>query len=429
MKFKLIIFLLLIIALDACQNIEGTESESPATYMRVYEGPYGYTAANIETSPEGYVILANSSDPDGNPVTIVFKIDQNGNRIGAPTYITGGSGSFIKALPSPETGYVIIGDSIQNQANPANVNDFQVISTRIIVLDQDLNPVQKIVKTDEVNAVGKIDYRGTSITIAPDGKLVVLGSYQESDDTPIKPYISTFSKTGSTYQETWYKPINLLDQDYQNAKSVFYSDGKITWATAIANEQQNFNFSYVSIPTLQDGSVYVNNSLIGATTEQLFIPSDLYPFGVASGYGVIGTYGSTTKTSKNIFFVRVNESGSIIEGTEKYYDGISISSEKDASQIEDTGEAIVSTFDGGFILAGTMQTIPGNKGNGARDILLIKVNENGDPIWTKNIGGAGDEVVRTVKEFSDGSVLIFGTNTLGGFPSIFLIKTNALGEL
>jgi hypothetical protein len=427
MRLQAIIFSALLLSLNACQNIEGTEADNPRTFIKVYEGPYGYTAANIESSPDGFVILANTVDANNDPLTVVFKVDQNGNRVGSPSYIGGGTGSFVKRLP--EGGYIIIGDSIYNQANPENVNDFQVISTRIIIVDENLQPQQKIVKADVTNPVGKIDYRSTSITITPTGKLIILGSYQESDDKPVKPYISTFVKDGDTYSESWYKPINLLDQDYQNAKSVFYSDGKITWATAIANEQQNFNFSYVSIPTLLDGSVYMNNGLMGATTEQLFIPSDLYPFGTSSGYGIIGTHGTTTKTNKNMFFVRVNESGSIIEGTEKHFDGLSLLTEKGTSETEDTGEAIFSTFDGGFILAGSMLTIPGRIGNGARDIFLVKVTESGELVWTRTLGGAGDEVVRTVREFPDGSVLIFGTNTLGGFPSVFLMKTDVAGGL
>jgi hypothetical protein len=427
MRSSLITICSLLLLLNSCQNIEGTEAENPATFIKVYEGPYGYTAASIEAAPEGFVILSNSADEAGNPLTIVFKVDMNGNRLSTPTKIEGGSATFIKRLP--EGGYAIAGDSVYNQANPANVNDFQVVSTRIIILNENLQVQQKIVKTDDVNTNGKTDFKSTSIAVTDEGKIVVLGTYQQSDDTPVKPYVATFEKTGSVYEETWYKPIDLLDQDYQNARSVFYSEGNITWATAIANEQQNFNFSYVSIPTLQDGSVYVNNSLIGATTEQLYIPSDLYPFGFASGYGVIGTYGTTTKTNKNMFFVRTDESGNVVPGTEKFFDGISITTDKNASLIEDTGESIVATVDAGFVLGGTIQTIPGEVGAGGKDILLIKVNRTGEPVWRKTIGGSGDEVVRTVREFPDGSLIIFGTNTLGGFPSIFFIKTTSTGDL
>jgi hypothetical protein len=417
---------LLLLSFQSCQNIEGTEEPNPKTFIKVYEGPYGYTAASIETTADGYVILGNSVDQNNNPVTAIFKIDKNGNRVGTTSYITGGSGSSIKALPSG--GFVMAGDSVYNQANPENVNDFQIISSTIYILNDNLNPVQKVLKTDQLHATGKIDFKSTGIAVSGD-KLILLGTYQESDDKPIKPFIQTFKKNGSVYEEDWYKPISLLDQDYQNAKSVFYSNGKITWATAIANEQQNFNFSYVSIPTLQEGSVYVNNSLMGATTEQLFIPTDIYPYGVASGYGVIGTYGTTTKTNKNMFFVRVDQSGSIVNGSEKYFDGVSITTDRSVSEIEDTGEAIVGTSDNGFILAGTMTTIPGRVGNGARDIFLVKTNENGEVIWNKTLGGSGDEVVRTVRENEDGSIMIFGTNTIGGFSSIFLMKINPSGDL
>jgi hypothetical protein len=240
----------------------------------------------------------------------------------------------------------------------------------------------------------------------------------------------TFDRVNGQFQESWFKKVDLLDQDYQNAKSVFYQNGKITWATAIANEQQNFNFSYVSIPTILDRSIFVNNSLMGASTEQLFIPSDIHPAtGQAAGYGIVGTYGSTTKINKNMFFVRIDEYGAIVPGSERYFDAIGSEVDKSLSETEDTGEAISSTLDGGFVLAGSMTTIPDRIGAGARDIILTKVSPFGDLIWMQTIGGTGDEMVTAIRETEDGGILILGTNTVGGFPSIFLMKTNPQGQL
>jgi hypothetical protein len=124
--------------LASCQNIEGTEDPNPATYIRVYEGPYGYTASSIDATPDGYVVLGNATDELGNTSAVVFKVDKAGNRIGTTSYISGGSGNAIKTLP--EGGYVIVGDSIRNEANPVDVNDFRIISTRVIFLSEDLTP-------------------------------------------------------------------------------------------------------------------------------------------------------------------------------------------------------------------------------------------------------------------------------------------------
>ena len=95
--------------------------------------------------------------------------------------------------------------------------------------------------------------------------------------------------------------------------------------------------------------------------------------------------------------------------------------------IIDEGEAIAATKDG-FVLAGSFTTIPA-KGKGGKDIFLVKVDDLGNMLWAKTFGGSGDETVSVVRETDDGGLIICGTNTLGGYSSIFLIRTDKNGEL
>jgi len=133
-----------------------------------------------------------------------------------------------------------------------------------------------------------------------------------------------------------------------------------------------------------------------------------------------------------MFFVRIDKDGSFISGSERFFDG-ELSEGNQAvtlgqSSSEDTGDAITSTQDGGFILAGSFITTP-NRGRGGRDILLIKVDTQGNVIWNKIIGGEGDESVSSIRETSDGSLLICGANNVSGLSSIFIMKTDKNGEL
>ena len=155
----------------------------------------------------------------------------------------------------------------------------------------------------------------------------------------------------------------------------------------------------------------------------------------ALGYGVIGTYSKATDGSEgNMFFFRVLPNGNIIPGSDRYFDGIesfksdSLDINKNFSTIVDEGEAICSTSDGGFVLAGSFTTNP-EKGNGGKDILLIKVNFLGNIVWSKTFGAGGDETISAIREASDGSLLICGTSDLGDYSSIFLMKTDSNGEI
>ena len=98
------------------------------------------------------------------------------------------------------------------------------------------------------------------------------------------------------------------------------------------------------------------------------------------------------------------------------------------SSSEDTGDALISTRDGGFILAGSVQTTP-NLGKGGKDILLIKIDSQGNILWHKVMGGAGNETVNSIRETADGGLLLCGSNDVSGLSSIFIMKTDANGEL
>jgi hypothetical protein len=145
----------------------------------------------------------------------------------------------------------------------------------------------------------------------------------------------------------------------------------------------------------------------------------------------VGTYANTNGQNANIYFVRVTESGRIMQESVKYFDGIQLvlpDGEKDESQSQDTGNAITGTQDGSFVIAGTITTTP-SKGNGAHDLLLIKLDALGGFQWSQLIGGSGDEIPSSIVETPEGNLLVCGTSTVNGLSSIFIVKTDENGEL
>jgi hypothetical protein len=89
--------------------------------------------------------------------------------------------------------------------------------------------------------------------------------------------------------------------------------------------------------------------------------------------------------------------------------------------------SVRQTSDGGFIIAGTTNSW----GSGGKDFYLIKTDANGNISWTKTFGGALDDVANSVKQTSDGGFIVAGeTNSFGaGDIDYYLIKTDALGTL
>ena len=70
-------------------------------------------------------------------------------------------------------------------------------------------------------------------------------------------------------------------------------------------------------------------------------------------------------------------------------------------------------------------------GEGGGDILLLKIDLDGDLVWYETYGGPSDEDAQWAQFTSDGGIIITGsTDSFGlGSDDVFLVKTNSQGEM
>jgi hypothetical protein len=413
----------------ACNNIEDAEPKDRNTFIRFYEkahNAYGITAEEVDG---GYAILGNESLANGSQNILFIRTDEHGDRVADDVILPGGQA---KALKVAADGYYIIGDSIKSnlESSDVSVYDLVVYSARLFKLNLTGTLVDKAVIADRKNTTNITDIHGGSVTLSDQNEVIVLGSFKPAGlSTTEKPYLVALD--AATLDTLWYKTYDVLDRDYVNSKSVHIApSGKVIWATALLKENQNFSRSYLGIPYIQQNSTFENFSQFGEATDQQLYANDIQPSeAVAFGFGIIGTYASPTGANSNMFFIRVNQQGNIIEGSERYFDGEQNRTvDAGVSSSEDTGDALTSTRDGGFILAGSVLTTP-SLGKGGKDILLVKIDSQGNILWTKVIGGAGNETVNSIRETADGGLLLCGSNDVSGLSSIFIMKTDANGEL
>lgn len=88
--------------------------------------------------------------------------------------------------------------------------------------------------------------------------------------------------------------------------------------------------------------------------------------------------------------------------------------------------SVQQTSDGGYILTGSTRSF----GSGAMDVFVVKLNSDGSHNWTKAIGGAGAEVGKTTLEVNDGYLIVGETNSIGaGQSDILAVKMNVDGSL
>jgi hypothetical protein len=94
---------------------------------------------------------------------------------------------------------------------------------------------------------------------------------------------------------------------------------------------------------------------------------------------------------------------------------------------DDSGWSIIQTADGGFVIAGLSAT----GGVFTSDVFIVKLNMNGTFQWSKTYGGSEDEVVFSIIQTSDGSLIAAGyTDSFGlGGNNFYILKLDTTGTL
>ncbi len=122
---------------------------------------------------------------------------------------------------------------------------------------------------------------------------------------------------------------------------------------------------------------------------------------------------STGGMNPDIFLVKTNEWGDTI-WTRTYL-----------RLYSSLARAILETSDG-FLVAGSDVT---SIGPSRMDFFLMKIDNQGDTVWTRTYGGANDEQAFDLKATPDGGYLLCGQAAeLSGQLSYFLLKTTSMGD-
>jgi hypothetical protein len=422
-------FLIVVLACCwACNNIEDATPSERNTFIQFFEKARNLQGISAEVTTDGFIILANELDGADFNGLIIYA-DRNGNETGQERLILPRFSP--KALKVTEDGYYVTGDRIKFNPTSENLFDLTITSAMLYHISFD-GDTTSMLRADTAK-VEKTDFHGSSVTVNGNNEIILLGTFKQARALAFeRPFIAALDPL--TLDTLWTKRYDILERDYINAKSVHVtSTGNIIWASALLREAGDLSRSYLTIPYVKGNSVFINNDHFGENTDQELFANDIQLAEAPEfGYGVIGTYALPTGNESNMFFIRVDHDGNFITGSERFFDGElseeNTGVEQGQSASDDTGEAITSTSDGGFILAGSMLTTT-QRGNGGLDIFIVKVDALGNILWNKVIGGEGDETVSSIREADDGGLVICGSNNLSGLSSIFLIKTDKNGNL
>jgi len=131
------------------------------------------------------------------------------------------------------------------------------------------------------------------------------------------------------------------------------------------------------------------------------------------GYILTGYTILPNKTDKDFWLLKTNA------------DGDSLWSSTFGNDANQSANRVIELSNGGFVIIGETR---GDSTN--NDILIIKTDENGQEIWTKNIVESNDDLVFSIKETPDGFIAVGTTTSLGaGNKDIWLHKLDASGNV
>ncbi|MBI4555679.1 MAG: VCBS repeat-containing protein [Planctomycetes bacterium] len=133
------------------------------------------------------------------------------------------------------------------------------------------------------------------------------------------------------------------------------------------------------------------------------------------GYILTGYTASFGAGGDDVLVLRLDSSGNIV--WQKTFGGAS----------GDVGRSIQQTSDGGYILAG----YTGSLGAGGDDILVLRLDSNGNIVWQKTFGGSSHEYGQSIWQTSDGGYILAGyTYTFAvGATDVLVLRLDSSGNI
>jgi hypothetical protein len=242
---------------------------------------------------------------------------------------------------------------------------------------------------------------GRSVQQTLDGGFIIAGSTTSSGAGSDDVYVI---KTNASGSPQWTRTVGGTSHDWGNSVQQTTDSGYI-----VVGSTESFGSGRQDV-------YLVKTDVNGATSWSRTFGGDSGDYGCSvqqtfdGGYIVAGYTYSFGAGGADFYVIRTNAHGDT--SWTKTYGGASL----------DYGYSIQQTTDSGYIITGYAASY--GAGNG--DVYLIKIDPDGDTLWTKTFGSAGYDCGLSVRQTADGGYVIAGyTQSV----DVYLVKTNAGGDL
>lgn len=355
----------------------GYSSLAQITFEETYGSSFFEEAKAVKQIPDGGYIIGGTN---------LVKVDANGIEEWSKPYVS----SYVNTTEN--LGYILI-----NSSSPT------ITFTKV-----DLNG-DTVWQTNYSQGIWA--NHGKYIEQVDDGGYIVAGNYQDVagsgmlllklDSLGNKLWQRTFSEPTSAAFCHGFSAQQTNDNGYIIAGFTYidyYTEARqkdvfIVKTDSLGNEQWRKYFG----GEMDDVGSFVKQDALG--NFYIAATTDSYGIGVES----------------NMYLIKLASNGDSL--WTKTYGG----------EFEDIATGLWTRNDGGCIVVGKSNSFTNSDFNG----YVVKVDSNGDSLWTRNYGEAGDEGLNSVQQTSDNGHIMAGfTNSVGaGDFDMLLLKTDSLGHI
>jgi hypothetical protein len=133
-----------------------------------------------------------------------------------------------------------------------------------------------------------------------------------------------------------------------------------------------------------------------------------------SGFLVVGSTTSFGAGNRDAYIIKTDRNGNFIWS--RTYGGT----------LADEARSVANHPDSGFVICGMTESF----GPGYADVYLLRLNKDGNEIWTRAYGGAGGDNAYSIKRTPSNDYIVVGsTGSFGeGYSSVYALKINQLGD-
>ncbi len=418
-------------------------------FVKYYGGLLGEKAVEVlQTSDGGYVIAGTAITGTNLGDILVIKTDNQGNESWHKSF---GAASVYDECGSialmPDGGYMVVGTTALKPNQIFNEKALQISKDSTCVFAIRIDASGNVIwskhydnPSDPHVLVGAF---GKAVVVNTNGQSFIAGMVDSSYGSPVVVVnlnlyaILVDNSTGNISQ---LGGIDIKAFQFGSKNNDYTSSAIKAFDTGFGDEYLISSSTIIAgVNTLRVVKVGIIGGLLFPRLWQSTAPSNLswteptYYSGAQiirtsdNNYMLTGTKGTPTLSS-DIFMIKLLVSD--LSKMQSYSYG-------DLSGFNNLGVSIAPTNDGGYVLLGTTNS---TNYTGAvtqlDDVLMIKVDQNGNEQWHKVFGGRGNDSASKIIQTTDGGYLICGTisfgddaSTTGVSNSITLIKVNSNGDI